>query len=93
MTAADRARDWRQQRTARRLCHGAGCTRSADGYYCDPCARARAPQNAASFRSWWLTVRFLEVMGLLAENKCVVCKQPKDRFTPWTHRKCKARAA
>jgi len=92
---ASRARRWRAQRTARGECHGAGCTAAARGYYCDRCARARSPQNAAQFRSWWLTNRFLEVMVLLAQNKCVVCRAPKERFEPWTCRGCreKLRAA
>jgi hypothetical protein len=88
-----RSRAWHEQRTAAGKCHR--CENRATGYYCVSCARARAPRNAANFRTWWLTTRFLEVMALLAQNKCVVCQEPKERFGDWYHRGCreKLRAA
>lgn len=86
MTSADRARNWRAQRTAKGICHR--CPRPATGYLCDLCARAQAPVKAAKFRESWWTARYLVIMEILAAGRCVTCGEPKDRFHPWRHRKC-----
>jgi len=90
MSGADRARRWRDQRTALGLCHR--CPAPAVGHYCVACARSRSPHQQVGY----ITRKFLVVMDLLSQNRCVECGQPKDRFDPWRHRKCaerKGRAA
>ena len=86
MTAADRARTWREQRRARGVCQR--CPNPAHGAYCRPCELERADTIRRAMHTLRVTREFLAWMDLLAENRCVVCKCPKSAFHPLRHRRC-----
>lgn len=90
MTNAERARTWRQQRTASGTCHGSHCTRPASGYLCERCARAQAPKKAQIAKQWWVTEKFLEAVVLLQAGKCATCGGEKRRFHWWNCAKCRS---
>lgn len=94
MTAAERSRQWREQRTAAGRC--LRCPQFVeDGHTeCRQCRLETSHQRAAWMRSLRQARDFIDLMILLAENRCVECGEAKDYFDPWRHRKCeKVRAA
>jgi hypothetical protein len=57
MPAADRARRWRGQLTARGVCHGPSCLRPATGFLCGPCRRREASRVKGAMRLYRILVR------------------------------------
>ena len=57
MPAADRARRWRAQLTARGVCHGAHCQRPASGFLCVSCRRLEACRVKHAMRLYRVLVR------------------------------------
>lgn len=87
MSPAERVRTLRDRRRARGLC--AYCAAPSDyGYACRRCAKARSRTILISVRRYRATHDFLAWWRLLAENRCVVCGQPKTHFHPLRHRQC-----
>lgn len=91
MTKPDYLRTRRQQLTAAGKCHR--CHQAATGFLCDRCKRETSDRARTQMQRSRLTRAFLAAMALLAENRCVVCQQPKDRFHPWYCRQHRRRAA
>lgn len=90
MTAAERARTWRQQRIAKGVC--LRCPRSVEDGHTE-CRTCRV-EASASRAGWMRTLRsaraFVGVMELLAENRCVDCEHPKEFFHAWRCKRCRA---
>jgi hypothetical protein len=79
MTTAERARVYRERKRARGEC--ARCSNTVlDGQTEGPTCRIRAS----------VTHELQRIMDLLAENRCIICRRPKNRFHPIAHRHCKS---
>jgi len=88
---AHRARSWREQRTARGVCHGPRCSRSATGYLCEYCRRKTSPQAAEMMRIIRGAKWFLRAMELLSAGLCVDCEEPyrDPRGRRWRCPRCR----
>lgn len=81
---AFRAKEWREQVTARGQCHGPRCRRAASGYLCERCKRKLSGIAASMSMRQRVTRKFLHDWECLMRGVCIECERPS------TKRLCKA---